>query len=132
MKNKVNNLILRDHLALDRTNLANERTFLSYVRTSLAFIILGASIIKLLPTTFYLIIGLITLTIGSTFFFFGTYKFYQFKKKINQNYYNDQQILTSQKQNAEESNTRTANPIIYRRPKVFPVSQTNFKDYPRN
>lgn len=34
-------IILRDHLALERTRLANERTLLSYVRTSLYFL-LGA------------------------------------------------------------------------------------------
>jgi len=33
---KPDQLILRDHLALDRTELANERTLLAYIRTSLA------------------------------------------------------------------------------------------------
>jgi putative membrane protein len=36
-------MILRDHLALERTALANERTLLSYGRTALAMIISGAS-----------------------------------------------------------------------------------------
>lgn len=39
-------LILRDHLALDRTVLANERTFLAYVRTALGLLVTGASFVK--------------------------------------------------------------------------------------
>jgi putative membrane protein len=39
-------LILRDHLALDRTMLANERTFLAYVRTALGLLVTGASFVK--------------------------------------------------------------------------------------
>jgi putative membrane protein len=38
-------LILRDHLAIDRTILANERTLLAYVRTALAFFIAAAGMI---------------------------------------------------------------------------------------
>lgn len=39
-------LILRDHLAVDRTVLANERTFLAYLRTSLTFLLVGLSFLK--------------------------------------------------------------------------------------
>jgi putative membrane protein len=38
-------IIFRDHLAVDRTVLANERTVLSYARTALAFALAGGSII---------------------------------------------------------------------------------------
>jgi len=38
-------LIVRDHLAIDRTELANERTLLAYARTALAMLIAGASAI---------------------------------------------------------------------------------------
>lgn len=64
-------LILRDHLAVDRTILANERTFLSYIRTSLAIIVTGVSLIRffdsiLLEITGWAIIpcGMIVLGIG--------------------------------------------------------------------
>ena len=40
-------LILRDHLAIDRTALANERTLLAYVRTALALFITGVSALHL-------------------------------------------------------------------------------------
>ena len=44
---KPDQLILRDHLALDRTELANERTLLAYVRTSLALFLTGFSAMHL-------------------------------------------------------------------------------------
>jgi putative membrane protein len=43
-------LILRDHLAVDRTVLANERTLLAYVRTGLALGAAGASLIHFLDS----------------------------------------------------------------------------------
>ena len=42
-------LILRDHLALDRTRLAIERTFLAYVRTAIMVAVSGVTLIKLFP-----------------------------------------------------------------------------------
>jgi putative membrane protein len=39
-------MILRDHLAIDRTVLANERTVLAYCRTSLALALTGAGVMK--------------------------------------------------------------------------------------
>lgn len=44
---KAEQLILRDHLALDRTELANERTLLAYIRTSLALFLTGFSAMHL-------------------------------------------------------------------------------------
>ncbi len=35
--------LLRDHLAIDRTELSNERTLLAYIRTSLALFLTGIS-----------------------------------------------------------------------------------------
>jgi putative membrane protein len=65
-------LILRDHLALDRTILANERTFLAYVRTTLAVIVVGATILHFSEDSFLdslgalcIIAGIIILIIGS-------------------------------------------------------------------
>jgi putative membrane protein len=39
-------LILRDHLALDRTRLANERTLLAYIRTALMLLVAGGSAVR--------------------------------------------------------------------------------------
>ena len=40
-------LILRDHLALERTKLANERTLFSYIRTSLYLLTAGTEFSRL-------------------------------------------------------------------------------------
>ena len=40
-------MILRDHLALDRTELANERTLLAYIRTAMALFLTGFSAMHL-------------------------------------------------------------------------------------
>jgi putative membrane protein len=40
-------MILRDHLAVDRTVLANERTLLAYARTALTLFLVGISFIHL-------------------------------------------------------------------------------------
>jgi putative membrane protein len=41
-----NRMILRDHLARDRTVLANERTLLAYVRTAIALLAAGGTLLK--------------------------------------------------------------------------------------
>jgi len=66
-------LILRDHLAIDRTVLANERTLLAYIRTALAMIIGGLSLIQFFDSSdlikilgwAFIPIGAVTLLIGS-------------------------------------------------------------------
>ena len=50
-------LILRDHLAIDRTIMANERTFLSYIRTTLALIVVGATVIQLRQEWYMEVVG---------------------------------------------------------------------------
>ena len=40
-------MILRDHLALDRTKLANERTLLAYMRTAIMLFVSGVTFIKI-------------------------------------------------------------------------------------
>jgi putative membrane protein len=64
-------MILRDHLAIDRTILANERTFLAYVRTALALIVAGVSFVKLFDAIpiqvlgwFFIPAGVATLVVG--------------------------------------------------------------------
>ena len=64
-------LILRDHLAVDRTILANERTFLAYIRTAITLFVAGLSFIH------FRILGvpLIDITVGIIFIVFGTCTF---------------------------------------------------------
>lgn len=77
-------LIMRDHLAADRTSLANERTFLAYVRSALAFAAVGFGLIKLIETTTALVIlGWILIAIGIAILILGTIRFFQFRKTIS-------------------------------------------------
>lgn len=41
-------MILRDRLAVDRTDLANERTLLAYIRTFLALLVTGVTALHLM------------------------------------------------------------------------------------
>ena len=63
-------MILRDHLAYDRTVPANERTFLSYCRTSITLLIAGGTLIKLLHEEVVMMsLGLVAAGMGCLVFF---------------------------------------------------------------
>lgn len=57
-------LIVRDHLAVDRTELANERTLLAYVRTALALGLTGV-------TTLHFVVSVTGVVAGSVLLVFG-------------------------------------------------------------
>lgn len=65
-------LILRDHLAADRTVLANERTFLAYIRTALTLFVSGATFVRFFDTLVLDIIGWIFIPAGILTFVIGT------------------------------------------------------------
>ncbi len=73
----------RDYLAQDRTHLANERTLLAYWRTALAFLVLGAFLIKFLPSMYSIITATISIIFGIGLFFYGVIRFLSYKEKIN-------------------------------------------------
>ena len=87
-------LVLRDHMALDRTVMASERTFLSYVRTSLNFLIVGISLLKLFDTTMMHVTGA---------FFFG-FAFISFAQGYL-NYKKSQQTIGLVRQEMTQSNS---------------------------
>lgn len=76
--------ILRDYLALDRTVLANERTVLSYARTALALVVLGVSAIKFLDGWIEAVVGGVFIVVGVLVGAFGTYRFLQVQRRIDQ------------------------------------------------
>ncbi len=76
-------MILRDHLAYDRTVLANERTLLSYFRTSIALFAAGGTLIKVFPDEQGLIkLGTVLLALGLVVVVVGCIRFLQVKKRI--------------------------------------------------
>ena len=84
-KIKNEKLILRDHLAVDRTTLANERTFLAYVRTALTFIIAGVSFLKFFDGISIIILGWVFISVGALTLIFGTVrcrKMHRIMKKL--------------------------------------------------
>ena len=80
-------LILRDHLAADRTILANERTFLAYIRTALTLFVAGLSFVHFhilsLPLADGAIGGLL-MFIGAITFFLGLYRYHKTKSLIRE------------------------------------------------
>ncbi|MCE7746745.1 MAG: DUF202 domain-containing protein [Candidatus Heimdallarchaeota archaeon] len=77
-------MIIRDHLAADRTAQANERTFLAYVRTALAFGAGGIGLIKFFEESIpIIVIGWILITISFVVLVFGIIRFIQFRKSIS-------------------------------------------------
>ena len=80
-------LILRDHLAADRTILANERTFLAYIRTALTLFVAGLSFVHFDIMNSLLIdgiIGGILMLIGAITFFLGLYRYHNMKTLIRE------------------------------------------------
>jgi putative membrane protein len=77
-------LILRDHLALDRTRLANERTLLAYIRTALMLLVAGATAVKFVGETQSVIIaGWLFIAAGILVGAFGAWRFVAIQRAIN-------------------------------------------------
>jgi putative membrane protein len=76
-------LILRDHLAIDRTRLANERTLLAYIRTALMLLVTGASAVKFVGTSHDVIItGWVFIGLAFVVGYIGTARFLRTRQRI--------------------------------------------------
>ena len=78
-------LILRDHLAIDRTALANERTLLAYVRTGVALAAAGFGLIHLTPTGWADKVGVLSIVAGVVVVALGLYRFAVVARRIRYN-----------------------------------------------
>lgn len=76
-------LILRDHLAIDRTILANERTFLAYIRTALTFLLGGITLIKFFNSITADILGWFCIPLGVTTLTIGILRYKKMAKQIH-------------------------------------------------
>ena len=95
-------LILRDHLAADRTILANERTFLAYIRTALTLFVAGLSFVHLKQFfTLYIVevIGVIFILLGIITFFVGLVRYKRMQALIRK-------IKTEELKEAGESDSQ--------------------------
>ncbi len=75
-------LILRDHLAADRTVLANERTLLAYARTALALLVGGITLVRFFETEITSILGWILIPLGVLTMVIGTRAYLRMRKRI--------------------------------------------------
>ena len=79
-------LILRDHLAADRTILANERTFLAYIRTALTLFVVGLSFVHLdvfKSHRLVVVVGSIFIFLGIATFFVGLFRYKRMQALIS-------------------------------------------------
>ncbi|HFD13587.1 MAG TPA: DUF202 domain-containing protein [Crenotrichaceae bacterium] len=76
-------MILRDHLAYDRTLLANETTLLAYLRTAMALLAAGATLFRLFSEDpFFQILGMIMLVLGVLIAGIGVFRFFAITKRL--------------------------------------------------
>lgn len=77
-------MILRDHLARDRTVLANERTLLAYVRTAIAVLAAGATLLKIFwGNTLIEVLGSFLLAVGVTTITVGIWRFRVIARRLS-------------------------------------------------
>ena len=77
-------LVLRDHLAIDRTVLANERTLLAYIRTALALLVVAFTLIKFFHTEFYEFVGWVLVPVGLGALAFGIWRYRHINRLIRE------------------------------------------------
>ena len=78
-----NDMILRDHLAYDRTVLANERTMLSYARTAIALLASGGTLVKLFTDEQPMVVlGIALLILGGLVAVVGIWRFIRVSQRI--------------------------------------------------
>lgn len=75
-------MILRDHLAVDRTALANERTFLAYVRTALAAGGAGAVLIHFFEAWPVRILGVVLVVAAVAFLVVGSLRYLRLQARL--------------------------------------------------
>lgn len=79
-------LILRDHLALQRTKLANERTLLTYIRSALYLIIAGIAFNNVTEFEQVPYLGLLCFISSGILFFVGILRYVQLRIQIDKMY----------------------------------------------
>jgi len=84
-QNRINkDLILRERLAIERTDMAIDRTLLSYIRTSLYFSIAGMTVNSLLKVSYGWWLEVIFWILAIIILITGLFRFYIQKKKLKE------------------------------------------------
>ena len=79
-------MILRDHLALERTRLANERTFMAYIRSALYLVIGGLALLQVKGFGDLKWVGMVSLGLALIFLVLGSIRFYKLKRQLGSYY----------------------------------------------
>lgn len=79
---KIDEALIREHLALERTKLANERTLLSYTQASMYFLLGGLALIQLKDLEKMHYIGYLALGLSVIFITVGIWRFIVLKNKM--------------------------------------------------
>lgn len=79
-------IILRDHLAMERTKLANERTLLSYIRSSLYLVLGGIAFLGMKDVEEMKNLGYLALILSVLFILIGIVRFIQLKNHLKKLY----------------------------------------------
>ena len=77
-----NDLIVRDWLAIDRTNLANERTFLAYFRTFVVILSSAVAILKVEVLSELEGLGIFLLILSPIILAVGLFRFFYVRRKV--------------------------------------------------
>lgn len=75
-------LILRERLAIERTDMAIDRTLLSFIRTSLYFAVAGWTIINLIEVRYGMWLGILFWVGSGVLLVLGIYKCFHQKKRL--------------------------------------------------
>lgn len=79
---RIDENLIREHLALERTKLANERTLLSYIRSSLYLFIGGLAILQVKEYSHVQWLGYLSLFICIVFISIGIYRYIHLNRKL--------------------------------------------------
>ncbi len=79
-------LILRDHLALERTRLSNERTLLSYIRSSLYLLVGGVAMVQVEGFGNLHYAGYLALLLSGLFLLVGLARFQRLRAQLDRYY----------------------------------------------
>ena len=75
-------LIVRDHLALDRTKLANERTLLAYLRSGISLMLAGATLYHFAQSPWLEWVGAGCVPLGLLTLVFGSWRFFSTARRL--------------------------------------------------
>ena len=79
---QIDEQLIREHLALERTKLANERTLLSYTQAALYFLLGGLALFQLEEYVELRYIGYLALVFSGLFFIIGIWRYISLKRKM--------------------------------------------------